>query len=181
MMKYAALLLPVLAALAPGLDAQDPDAPRRGGGIRRAPTDRAQPADAAQDAASAEEFMKGVNRNFRVISRFLRKPEGDAPMAAVMELQKMALQAKIATPSLAETKPEDERAAFVAAYRKDMNKFLRQILDLEDAMAAQEWEKATEIAKALNEAKKAGHEAYKGKDKDGDGDGDDAPARRRPV
>lgn len=168
LLPLACALIPAL--LAPSLAAQDPDAPRRGRRPEARDVDSDQPA--AGRGASVEESMKGVNRHFRMVSRFLRKPEGEAPMDSVLALQKLAMDSKLGVPAKAATLPEDERAAFVAAYRRDMTQFLRATLDLEEAMLAEEWEKAAEIAKGLNAAKKTGHKAYKGDDRDGDGDAD---------
>jgi len=111
------------------------------------PTSVQEPAAAADDAAASndeqlDEVMKSINKNYRVVRLFLRKPEGDAPLESVYEMQQACMTAKGLKPSIFEKVPAERREEFVTEYKKSMNQFLRTMLDMEDAMLVKDWEGA---------------------------------------
>lgn len=108
--------------------------------------------------------MKNMNRSVRAIATFLKNPkDGAAPMDQVVELQKLAMDAKFQVPSAAAKKPENERAEFLKGYRKEITALIRLTLDLEDAMEAKNWTKASEILGSMDQLKDDGHKKYKGR------------------
>ena len=142
----AAFLLGCTVVSSP-LSAQE-DGGRQGG--RRAPS-------------PIEAEMEKLDEAVDAVAEFLKKPAGDAPFASVAVAQAALHEAKQHVPNTTEQQPEGERAAFVKAYRLQINKTMRGLLDLEDALLAADWQAAEKVLGELQKQKKAGHDKFKGK------------------
>lgn len=98
-----------------------------------------------------------------VVGDYLEKPDGKAPMAEVAAAQAAMQESKQHPPRTLEEQPEEKRAAFLAAYKVEINKALRALLDLEDAMLQKDWAAAKQAMEKLSDLKKTGHRTYKGR------------------
>lgn len=105
--------------------------------------------------------MKKLEKAVEAVADFLKKPEGDAPVAEVAAAQEALHKAKQETPRLLQRQPEGEQAAFLAAYKTEINKALRSMLDLEDALLKKDWKAAAAAIEAIEQAEKAGHKQFK--------------------
>ncbi len=125
-----------------------------------AQTDKGQPVEKEANN-TPEEMMKAINRDMRALSRFLKSPEGDAPVNLVLNMQKMAMEAKLRIPTRTSTTPEEEQVAFLKGFRRSINELIVRLFALEVALEDGEYEKAGEIAAAINELKSEKHQKYR--------------------
>ncbi len=107
--------------------------------------------------------MKKVEKAVESVSDFLKKPEGDAPIADVVAAQEALHKAKQEKPRLTQRQPEDKQAKFVDAYKVEINKAVRATLDLEDALVQKDWKAAEKAVKELEKLEKEGHKEFKGR------------------
>lgn len=121
------------------------------------------PAPGQRQASPLKEEMEKLEEALEAVEAFLAKPEGDAPLAVVTEAQAEMLKSKARQPRLTERQPEGEKAKFVSDYKVQMNKLLRGLLDLGDALLEKNWKAAKKVLDSLEELKKAGHDKFKGK------------------
>ena len=105
--------------------------------------------------------MKKFDKALDAVVEFLGDPKGDAPMDKVVAAQMALLEAKKHAPRATTRQPEGDQAAYVTDYRIMMNKTIRAVLDLEDALLKKDWKAAGKIATELNGMKKAGHKKFK--------------------
>lgn len=105
--------------------------------------------------------MKKLDKAVEAVADFLKKPEGDAPVAEVAAAQEALHKAKQETPRLLQRQPEGEQASFLAAYKTEINKAIRSMLDLEDALLKKDWQAAAAALEAIQQAEKAGHRQFK--------------------
>ena len=122
----------------------------------------------AQDAGKRKSppvkvAMKKFDKALDEVFDFLQEPKGTAPMAKVTEMQAALLEAKQHEPRSLEQQPADKRAAFLRGYKIEINKTIRLVLDLEDALLQQDYKQATKLMDRLDEQKKAAHKVYKPK------------------
>jgi hypothetical protein len=110
-----------------------------------------------------ETEMEKLDEAVDAVAEFLKKPDGDAPLGSVATAQAALHEAKQHVPATTEQQPESERAAFVKAYRLQINKAMRGLLDLEDALLAADWKAAEKVLGELQKQQKAGHDKFKGK------------------
>ncbi|MCA8953513.1 MAG: hypothetical protein KDE27_28635 [Planctomycetes bacterium] len=117
--------------------------------------------------------MENLEEAIEKIGEYLKKPEGDAPLAQV-EIALESLQAaKKHAPRSAQRQPEEKRDEFVRAYRVAINKTMRSVLDLEDALVLGDHEAAAKALAALEASEKENHRIYKPRrQRRGGGDGD---------
>lgn len=150
-LTFAACLLTLVAATSP-LFAQEEGGRQGGGqgGARRAPS-------------PVKAQMEKVDEALETVGKFLEKPSGEAPMAAVTAAQVALQEAKQHEPRITQRQPEGERPAFVADYRIQINKTMRGLLDLEDAMVQKDWKAAEKAMATLKDMEKAGHDKFKPK------------------
>ncbi|MFK7742219.1 MAG: hypothetical protein AB8H80_18035 [Planctomycetota bacterium] len=107
--------------------------------------------------------MEKLDESLDAVAAFLEKPAGAAPMQQVAAAQAALQEAKKHPPRTLEQQPEEKRAAFLAAYKVEMNKNLRLVLDLEDALLQKDWEAAKTAMAAIKKLKKSAHRTYKGR------------------
>ena len=134
--------------------------------------DRAAPA--AQDKpVTVDSHMKAVNRSFRAVKEFIKGDKsGPAPLDALREMQRRALEAKNLEPKKTKTVPAAEQAACLLAFRKEMKVTIVAMLELELALLEKNWAEAEKLVTRLEAEKKEGHNQFKAKGKDDDGDED---------
>lgn len=138
------------------------------------------PAAGQRQASPLKEEMEKLEEALEAVEAFLAKPEGDAPLAVVTEAQAEMLKAKARQPRLTERQPEADKPKFVNDYKVQMNKLVRGLLDLEDALLEKNWKAAKKVLDSLEELKKAGHDKFKGKrQRRGGGDGEGGGAGGR--
>ncbi|MCK5941907.1 MAG: hypothetical protein KAI24_08075 [Planctomycetes bacterium] len=107
--------------------------------------------------------MKKFDKALDAVIDFLEKPSDKAPMAEVAAAQAALHGAKQHPPRITEQQPKDKRAEFVRNYRLAMNKMLRAMLDLEDALLTKDYEAAQKAVDAMVAQKKSGHRTFKGR------------------
>ncbi|HEX5053430.1 MAG TPA: hypothetical protein VFZ65_16755, partial [Planctomycetota bacterium] len=107
--------------------------------------------------------MEKVEKALDAVTAFLKKPEGDAPLAEVAAAQEALHKAKQETPRLTARQPEDKQASFVTEYKIQINKTTRVMLDLEDAMLQKDWKAAGKVLEELEKMQKQGHDKFKGR------------------
>lgn len=105
--------------------------------------------------------MQKMEEALETVDDYLQKPEGDAPMAAITAATSAVIEAKKHAPRAASMQPEDKRAEFIKSYQVEMNKVLRGILDLEDALLANDLKAAEKVMKTFSAMEKAGHKVFK--------------------
>ena len=105
--------------------------------------------------------MEKMEEALDAVGEYLKKPEGDAPMAKITEAAASLMEAKKHAPRATQRQPEDKQADFVRAYQVEINKAMRGILDLEDAMLGKDYKAAAKALAALKDIEKAGHKVYK--------------------
>lgn len=96
-----------------------------------------------------------------VVSEWLKKPEGKAPMDKVTEATLAMVEAKKHAPRATARQPEDKREEFVKNYQIEVNKVIRNLLDLEDAMLKGDHKAAAKILGGFKDMEKAGHKVFK--------------------
>ena len=126
--------------------------------------------------------MKKVDKAIEAVDEFLKKPEGEAPMAEVVALQEALHKAKQEKPRLTQRQPEDKQGKFVDDYKVEINKAVRAALDLEDALVQKDYKAAAKALGELEKLEKEGHKQFKGRrgggegGEGGEGRGGEAPA-----
>lgn len=143
-----------LGAIAPllwtGLRPQDP-----------VPAPEAPASEESHEDSPLEEHMHAVEDCIRKLRRSLRKPEQKADsLATLTELQVAAAHAKQEVPRMMASLPEDQRAAFQVAYRAEMLKLCRQILDVEEAVLADDADAVKAAFDSLRRLEDPAHERF---------------------
>jgi soluble cytochrome b562 len=87
-------------------------------------------------------------------------PHPDAAFAALVELERNAILAKSGTPPRARDLLPEQRAKFMAAYHAHMNKLIRQLLDIEDLVAAAKYKEARDALTAVAQIEQEGHNQF---------------------
>jgi len=105
--------------------------------------------------------MENLDEALEAVSDWLEKPEGKAPMAKITEATVAMVEAKKHAPRATARLPEDKQKEFVKNYQIEINKLLRSILDLEDAMLKGDHKAAEKILDDMNDLKKSGHKTFK--------------------
>ena len=105
--------------------------------------------------------MEVIEKGMKKLKKSLKSADENAASAAtVADIKKAAVASKDLIPALAAKKPEGERAAFTAAYKKDMEAFIAEVDKLDEAVKANKNEEALAVLKKLGEAEDKGHEKY---------------------
>lgn len=104
------------------------------------------------------EVIEGAMKKLR---RAVPDPEQRAAcLELVVEIESAALEAKQGVPPMAEKLPEGERAAFGAAYRKEMVQLMTRVLELETALIDGEQEAIDTAYRKLRAMEDSGHERF---------------------
>lgn len=105
--------------------------------------------------------MEKLDEALEAVGDFLKKPEGDAPLAQVAAAEAALNEAKKHEPRATQRQPEEKRADYVRDYKVGINKTIRLMLDLEDALLQKDWKAAEKALGELEKAKKEGHQVFK--------------------
>lgn len=105
--------------------------------------------------------MEKMDEALDVVADFLDKPEGKAPLAEITALTTALMESKKHAPRAAARLPKEKQAEFVLAYQVEINKALRGVLDLEDAMLTKDYKAGKAAITALKAMEKAGHKVFK--------------------
>ena len=144
-------------------------------------------ASRAQDAAGAakrpQPDMQAMDKAFRALNAGVKDAaQNAASLAAVAQMQAATVSAKDAMPPLVAALPAAEQAARTVEYKKEINKLLRQELDLEDQLLAGDNAKAVETLAAMQATQQEGHRGFRpqrGRGPGGGAPGAGAPGGRR--
>ena len=105
--------------------------------------------------------MESIEQRIKVIRKALREEGGHATaLAALVEVERLALECKGLEPELAAGKPEAERAQLVTAYRREMVDFLMRQLELEAALLDGNSEAAKQAFERLRGMEDPAHERF---------------------
>jgi hypothetical protein len=116
---------------------------------------------ASHDESVLEANMELVEDGMKALRRSVRSPEGwPASLATVAELQQAILTCKTEVPIMAASRPEAERPAFVAAYRKEMATMLRTMTELEIALLDGDEEAIQALYKTIRAMEDDGHDRF---------------------
>jgi soluble cytochrome b562 len=106
--------------------------------------------------------MNAMNRAFRGIrGQVTDASKNSSSLDLVLTLQRESVNAKSAVPPMLANLPEAEKTTKVAAYRKEMNKLIRQELDLEDQLLSGDNTKANEAIQAIAATMNEGHGEFR--------------------
>jgi hypothetical protein len=113
------------------------------------------------EATALEHHMEDIEAALKTLRRSVRDAE-KAPesLRLLHELQTAILAAKLEAPIKAETLSEDERAAFVAAFREQMVGMLSATCELEVAILHGDVELSRQLHKAIADMEDPGHERF---------------------
>ena len=123
----------------------------------------------AQDAAKKETELETAMGKMNGAFRKLRRQVSDATKSAenlelVAKLRAGAEESTKLIPALAAERPEAERPAFIAGYKKQMQEFLAALAPLEAALKANNTAEAEKLVAQLKDLQTKGHKAYKKQD-----------------
>jgi hypothetical protein len=143
----------------------------------------APPAGGTAAPASVGTAMTAMNRLFG--ARGLRGQISDATKNAssltmIADFQREAIISKMAVPPTINALPEADRPARMAEYKKEMNKLIRQALDAEEALLANDNAKAAEILTAMNATQTEGHQQFRARGRGGPARGPGGPGAGGP-
>jgi hypothetical protein len=125
-----------------------------------------QPAPAGK--VSLEHEMGAMGRAYRIIRKQIADPKQNAStLAAVLDLEQHTVLAKGAVPRSAATMPTDDaKKAKQQDYQGDMITLLRHELDLEEALLANQNDKAAKIVSDLHDLESEGHKEFRPRRRD---------------
>lgn len=121
-----------------------------------------------EDETPLAKQMEVVRNGMRSLRRTLRDTASTAEsLQTIAACEAAVLAAKLESPVKTGTLPEDERAAFVTAYRTEMVGLLAAFLDLEKGVLAGKGEEDLKaLWEAVHDLEDPGHEKFT----DGEGD-----------
>lgn len=142
------------------------------------------PAAGAGAAATATDAPKRPQADMQAMNRAMTGLKANISDAtkntASLELVGQLLTASIASkgdmPPTIAALPDAEKQTRLADYRKEMNKLIRQELDLEDALLSNDNAKAAEALTALSATQAEGHGQFRGRGGQRGGGGQRGPA-----
>jgi len=102
--------------------------------------------------------MEGINRSVRTLKRQYTDPAQKASsLALVAAMQKYAETARTLTPPKAEKGTAEEKAKYLDAFHKDLDKLLQQIAALKAAIVADEIDLSTAAIDRIGQLKDSSH------------------------
>lgn len=105
--------------------------------------------------------MEVIDGGVKKLRRSLRKPESNKESLETIEkVHAAAVKSKDMTPAMAAKLPEAERAKWVAAYKKDMEAFIKTVDEMRAAVKDGKNDKAQDLFKSLKTQEDKGHEKY---------------------
>ena len=120
----------------------------------------------AQDAAAAakrpQQDMMAMDKVFRALGTQVKDPaQNAASLAAVAQLQAATLASKDGMPPMLAALSDAERPARVTEYKKEIDKLLRQELDLEEQLLDNDNAKAADTLTAMTATMREGHTGFR--------------------
>jgi hypothetical protein len=142
----------------------------------------------AQDAAAGpkrpQPDMMAMDKAFRALNAQVKDPaQNAASLTAVAEMQAATVAAKDAMPPLVAALPAPEQAARIVEYKKELEKLLRQEIDLEEQLLNGDNAKAADTLAAMQATQQEGHRGFRpqrGRGPGGGGPGGGAPGGGAP-
>lgn len=119
-----------------------------------------------QDAAPKRpaEDMTAMGRAYRTLGQQIKDAtKNESSLQILAQLETSSISAKGAIPPTISALPEADRAAKLADYKKEMIKLIRQELDAEEALLANDNDKAATAVAAMMATENEGHQAYRGR------------------
>ena|SRR5688572_25192533 len=105
--------------------------------------------------------MEVVDSGMKKLRRSLRKAESNEESLKTIEaVHKALVKSKDLVPAMAAKVPEAERAKWVEAYKKDMDKTIKTMDELRVAVKDGKNDKAQEIYQTLKKQEDDGHKKY---------------------
>jgi len=121
-------------------------------------------AEEAEEHSPIHDAMEAMNTAYRNLSRGLRNPDPAAKTDYLEWLQAIelaAVEAKPHVPSRILELPEAEQPAMIASYRSELAAAIETMMQLEQAMIADEWETVKTLGRQLGSQRSEGHKKYK--------------------
>jgi soluble cytochrome b562 len=113
------------------------------------------------------EQMETVSKTFRSLRRQAKDPSKNASSAALAaKMHKAATNALKYEPVWKDEQPKGEQDAFVKDFKKEMEKFIGMLADLESAFKAGNNDKANAIIGKIRDQQKSSHKSFKAPDDD---------------
>lgn len=113
------------------------------------------------------EEMETISKAFRTLRRQAKDPAKNASSAALTAKMLVAAKASLDhEPAWTADQPKNEQGDFVKGYKKEMEKMVAQLVDLEKAFKDGDNAKAEGIIAKLRDGQKSGHKSYKKPDDD---------------
>lgn len=121
--------------------------------------------DAKPQTPPIKAEMKKFDKALDEVIDFLEdgKKGEQPPMAQVAAAQAALHESKQHPPRITGQQPKDKQAEFVKNYRLAMNKMIRSMLDLEDALLNKDYKAAEKAVDEMVAQKKTGHRTFKGR------------------
>jgi soluble cytochrome b562 len=107
------------------------------------------------------EKMKTEMKALRTALEAPNEARKDQYVKRAQNFHAAAVAARKFDPDKTKTLPEAERAGFVASYHKAMDKLIKNSKELENMLAAGNWEAANRQLKEMGREQKAGHKEFR--------------------
>lgn len=101
------------------------------------------------EESELEEIMEGIKADMKSLGKSIEARDQDAAWKAVCSLQGHLLAAKQHVPPKAESVAEEERPAFVAAFRTRISQVLKASCDAEAAVLGGKFDDADKVVKEV--------------------------------
>ncbi|MBM3872616.1 MAG: hypothetical protein FJ382_02590 [Verrucomicrobia bacterium] len=125
-------------------------------------------AAAGEKHSALEDAMDKMNGAFRKLRRQVTDATKNANSLELVATLRAASEESVKlVPKLAAERPEAERPAFIAAYKKQMQEFTAALAPLEAALKADNNAEAEKIVADLGARQKQGHKEFKKQEKKG--------------
>jgi soluble cytochrome b562 len=123
-------------------------------------------ASRAQDAAAGpkrpQPDMMAMDKAFRALNAQIKDAtQNAASLAAVAQMQAATVAAKDGMPPLVAALPAAEQAARIVEYKKELDKLLRQEIDLEEQLLNGDNAKAADTLAAMQATQQEGHRGFR--------------------
>jgi hypothetical protein len=120
----------------------------------------------AQDAAAGpkrpQPDMMAMDKAFRALNAQIKDAaQNAASLAAVAQMQAATVAAKDGMPPLVAALPAAEQAARIVEYKKELEKLLRQEIDLEEQLLNGDNAKAADTLAAMQATQQEGHRGFR--------------------
>lgn len=124
-------------------------------------------ADEGEESTPLHEAMETMGQTYRNLGRGLRNPDPAAKtdyLAWLQTIEANAIEAKQYVPPHIMTLPEAEQPAMIASFRSDLAGAIVIMLQLEQAIIADDWEKVGTLARTLGSTRSESHKKYNPED-----------------